>query len=98
MGAWILPVVLYVPIYIPMLGLLQGIGLANNVMSHLGYEFLPRWLIRVPGLRWMNTSTFHNLHHTSLNGNYGLMFRFWDRQLGTELDNYESKFIERNAE
>ena len=98
MGAWILPVVLYVPIYIPMLGVLQGIGLANNVMSHLGYEFLPRWLIRVPGLRWMNTSTFHNLHHTSLNGNYGLMFRFWDRQLGTELDNYEAKFFERNTE
>jgi sterol desaturase/sphingolipid hydroxylase (fatty acid hydroxylase superfamily) len=98
MGVWILPVVLYVPIYIPMLGVLQGIGLANNVMSHLGYEFLPRWLIRVPGLRWINTSTFHNLHHTSFNGNYGLMFRFWDRQFGTELDNYESQFVERSSE
>jgi sterol desaturase/sphingolipid hydroxylase (fatty acid hydroxylase superfamily) len=86
-----------VPIYLPMLGVLQGVGLANNLMSHLGYEFLPRWLLRMPLLRWMNTATFHNMHHTSFNGNYGLMFRFWDRMLGTELDNYQQKFTERGA-
>jgi sterol desaturase/sphingolipid hydroxylase (fatty acid hydroxylase superfamily) len=80
-----------------MLGVLQGVGLANNLMSHLGYEFLPRWLLRMPLLRWINTATFHNLHHTSFHGNYGLMFRFWDRMLGTELDNYEQKFLERGA-
>lgn len=88
---------LFVPIYLPMLGALHGVGLANNVMSHLGYEFLPRGLLRVPGLRWINTSTFHNLHHTSFTGNYALMFRFWDRLLGTELPNYEHKFVERGA-
>lgn len=93
LGGWVVPVILLVPIYLPMLGVLQVIGLANNVMSHLGYEFLPRWLLRVPLLRWINTSTFHNLHHTSFNGNYGLMFRFWDRLLGTELGNYESTFL-----
>jgi Delta7-sterol 5-desaturase len=97
LGAWILPVALFMPIYLPMLGVLHGVGLANNVMSHLGYEFLPRWLLRVPGLRWINTSTFHNLHHTSFTGNYALMFRFWDRLLGTELPNYEQKFVERGA-
>jgi len=97
LGAWVIPVVLVVPIYLPMLGVLQGIGLANNLMSHLGYEFLPRWLLRVPVLRWMNTSTFHNLHHTAFNGNYGLMFRFWDRMLGTELNGYEQKFSDRGA-
>jgi Delta7-sterol 5-desaturase len=95
LGAWVLPVVIFVPIYLPMLGLLQGVGLANNVMSHLGYEFLPRWLLRVPLLRWMNTATFHSLHHTSVGGNYALMFRFWDRMLGTELAHYESAFRER---
>lgn len=97
LGAWILPMALVVPIYLPMLGVLHGIGLANNVMSHLGYEFLPRWLLRVPLLRWINTSTFHNLHHTSYRGNYGLMFRFWDRAFGTELTNYEAMFLERGA-
>ncbi len=97
LGAWVLPIIIFVPIYLPMLALLQAIGLANNVMSHLGYEFLPRWLLRVPLLSWMNTATFHNLHHTSLSGNYGLMFRFWDRVLGTELANYETVFRERGA-
>lgn len=97
LGAWVLPVVMLVPIYLPMLGVLQAVGLANNVMSHLGYEFLPRWLLRVPVLRWMNTSTFHNLHHTRLRGNYGLMFRLWDRLLGTEVDDYERTFLERGA-
>jgi sterol desaturase/sphingolipid hydroxylase (fatty acid hydroxylase superfamily) len=94
-GAWVLPAVLLVPLWIPMLGVLTGIGLANNVMSHLGYEFLPRWLVRVPGLRWMNTSTFHNMHHANFKGNYGLMFRLWDRLLGTELPGYEAAFAQR---
>jgi Delta7-sterol 5-desaturase len=97
LGAWILPVALVVPLYLPMLGVLHGIGLLNNIMSHLGYEFLPRRLLRVPLLRWINTSTFHNLHHTSFRGNYALMFRFWDRMLGTELPNYEATFLERGA-
>lgn len=92
LGAWILPVALFVPVYIPMLGALHAIGLANNVMSHLGYEFFPRGLLRVPLLRWINTSTYHNLHHSSFNGNYALMFRFWDRMLGTELPQYEASF------
>lgn len=97
LGGWVLPVVMVVPIYLPMLGVLQGVGLANNVMSHLGYEFLPRWLLRVPVLRWINTSTYHNLHHTTLGGNYGLMFRIWDRLLGTEVPRYEQTFLERGA-
>jgi sterol desaturase/sphingolipid hydroxylase (fatty acid hydroxylase superfamily) len=95
LGAWILPVALLVPIYLPMLGAMHAVGLVNNVMSHLGYEFLPRRLLRVPLLRWINSSTFHNLHHTASRGNYGLMFRFWDRLLGTELPHYESRFLHR---
>jgi Delta7-sterol 5-desaturase len=97
LGAWILPVALFVPIYLPMLGVLQALGLINNVMSHLGYEFLPRWILKVPLLRWMNTATFHSLHHTSSRGNFGLMFRLWDRLLGTELPNYEQVFIARGS-
>ena len=46
-------------------------------------NLLPRWWVRAPLLRWTNTSTFHNLHHTRLQGNYGLFTRFWDRLFGT---------------
>ncbi len=97
LSVWILPMVLLVPIYLPVFGALSAIGLANNVMSHLGYELLPRWLLRVPLLRWVNTSTFHNLHHAAPRGNYGLMFRFWDRMLGTEHAHYETTFLVRGA-
>jgi sterol desaturase/sphingolipid hydroxylase (fatty acid hydroxylase superfamily) len=95
LGAWVVPVVMFVPIYLPSLAFLQVIGMANNLMSHLGYELLPASLLRVPLLRWMNTSTFHNLHHTSLKGNYGLMTRMWDRLLDTEIEHYEATFCAR---
>jgi sterol desaturase/sphingolipid hydroxylase (fatty acid hydroxylase superfamily) len=70
---------------------------ANRLMSHLGYELLPPWLLRMPLLRRMNTANFHSLQHVSLKGNYGLMSRFWDRLLGTELSEYQAIFAARAA-
>jgi sterol desaturase/sphingolipid hydroxylase (fatty acid hydroxylase superfamily) len=97
LGAAVFPVLFLVPIYLPALGVLQVVGMMNNIMSHLGYEFLPRWYARIPPFRWMNTATFHSLHHTKLSGNYGLFFRFWDRALGTEVPEYEETFLKRGA-
>lgn len=97
LGAAIFPVLFLVPLYLPVLGVLQVVGLMNNIMSHLGYEFLPRWYARIPPFRWMNTATFHSLHHTKLHGNYGLFFRFWDRALETEVPEYEETFLKRGA-
>jgi lathosterol oxidase len=84
------------PIPMAALAALQVIGLANNVMAHLGYEFLPAWLLRVPLLRWTNTATFHSLHHTRSRGNFGLHTRLWDRLFGTEIADYERVFVERS--
>lgn len=95
LGIWIVPVAVLLPLPMTALGLLQVIGLLNNVMSHLGYELLPRWLLRVPLLRWTNTATFHSLHHTRLQGNFGLHSRLWDRLFGTELPEYEEVFLRR---
>lgn len=95
LGAWIYPVAVLVPLYLPMLGVLQVLGLTNNIMAHLGYELLPKWLLRVPGLRWVNSATFHSMHHNKVNGNFGLMLRVWDRLLGTELPGYDSAFLKR---
>jgi sterol desaturase/sphingolipid hydroxylase (fatty acid hydroxylase superfamily) len=85
LGAWVIPAALLVPMPIAALGVMQVIGLGNNVMSHLGYEIFPAWLRRTPPFCWMNSATFHSAHHTSLKGNYGLFFRVWDKLLGTEL-------------
>jgi Delta7-sterol 5-desaturase len=90
---WIVPFVMIVPLYAPVVGLVQFYGIYDNVKSHLGYEIYPRWLNRSP-LRWLSTSTYHNLHHTKYHGNYGLHFRFWDRLMGTELERYEADFEE----
>lgn len=95
LGIWILPAAAWLPIPLAAIGVVQVIGLGNNVMAHLGYEFLPRWLMRVPLLRWTNTATFHSLHHTRLNGNYGLHSRLWDRLFGTEVPGYEEAFLQR---
>jgi sterol desaturase/sphingolipid hydroxylase (fatty acid hydroxylase superfamily) len=95
LGAWTIPVFLVIPMYLPMLGVLQAIGIANNVISHLGYELLPRWYVRVPPFKWFSSATYHSLHHTRFRGNYGLLFRFWDRLMGTEVPDYEATFVRR---
>jgi sterol desaturase/sphingolipid hydroxylase (fatty acid hydroxylase superfamily) len=95
LGAWVVPAAMVLPIPMPALALVQVVGLLNNVNSHLGYELLPAWWLRVPLLSWSASATYHNLHHQRLNGNYGLFFRFWDRALGTELTGYEEAFTDR---
>jgi Delta7-sterol 5-desaturase len=88
---WIIPFVMIVPVYAPVVGAVQVYGMFDNIKSHLGYEVYPRWLNRSP-LRWLTTSTYHNLHHTKYHGNYGLHLRFWDRLMKTELPQYEPDF------
>jgi Delta7-sterol 5-desaturase len=90
---WIIPVTLLVPVYAPVLGIIQIYGLYDNIKSHLGYELFPRWFNRSP-LRMLTSSTYHTLHHTRFKGNYGLHFRIWDRLMGTELPQYEASYDE----
>lgn len=96
LGAWSIPMALFVPMSLEVLMAAQLVGLANNVVSHLGYELLPRWWVRVPPFKWLSSATFHSLHHSHFDGNYGLMTRFWDRLLGTEVTSYEQVFVDRS--
>lgn len=96
LGAWSIPMALFVPMSVKVLMAAQVVGLANNVVSHLGYEMLPKWWVRVPPFKWTSSATFHSLHHSTFNGNYGLMTRFWDRLMGTEVASYEQVFVKRS--
>ncbi len=96
LGAWAIPMALLVPMSVKVLAAAQVVGLANNVISHLGYELLPKWWVRVLPFRWTTSATFHSLHHSTFNGNYGLMTRFWDRLMGTEVATYEQVFVKRS--
>jgi Delta7-sterol 5-desaturase len=89
--AWIIPAAFIIPIWIPGLGILQMIGLFNNIKSHLGYELYPAW-VNTSVLRFLVTSTHHNMHHSKFQGNYGLHFRFWDKLCGTEFKDYSETF------
>jgi ring-1,2-phenylacetyl-CoA epoxidase subunit PaaE len=82
---WILPFLYFVPVSPVALGIVQALGTFNNLKSHLGYEFFPKFF-RIPPFNMLVTATNHSLHHTQYNGNYGLFFRYWDILCGTELN------------
>ncbi|PQA92426.1 hypothetical protein B0A69_15435 [Chryseobacterium shigense] len=59
-----------------------------NAYGHLGYEIAPQWFRNSFLFGILNTSVYHNLHHSKFHGNYGLYFRFWDRIMHTEHPGY----------
>jgi Delta7-sterol 5-desaturase len=72
-------------------------SLATNVMGHLGYELLPRVLVKNRWLSWINTATSHNQHHRTYTYNYGLYSLVWDRLFSTLHPGYR-KLYERTTE
>jgi Delta7-sterol 5-desaturase len=88
---WIFPASFIFPIYAPVLGVIQVWGLLDNVKSHLGYELYPANFNK-GWLRFMTSSTHHNMHHSKFKGNYGVHFRIWDKLLGTEFRDYEAEY------
>jgi sterol desaturase/sphingolipid hydroxylase (fatty acid hydroxylase superfamily) len=61
------------------LALLPVLSLTYNVIGHSNCRALPRrW-------RWLSNAQDHHLHHACHRGNYGFLFTFMDRLLGTRL-------------
>lgn len=83
-----------IPMHEYALILFTVVAFVINVYGHLGYEIAPLWFRKTKAFNWMGTSTFHNLHHSRFNGNYGLYFRWWDKWMGTELPGYEKAYDE----
>jgi ring-1,2-phenylacetyl-CoA epoxidase subunit PaaE len=90
---WILPLLLLMPVSATALGVVQALGMINNLKSHLGYELFPNLFSKAP-FNVLVTATNHSLHHTQYNGNYGLFFRFWDVVCNTELKDTAIVFSE----
>lgn len=67
-------------------------SLSWNVIGHLGYELFPAGWVDHPILKWLNTSTHHNMHHKFSKGNYGLYFNWWDHWMGTNHPEYKEHF------
>ncbi len=88
---WILPLILIMPVSMTALGVVQVLGMFNNLKSHLGYELFPNFFNKAP-FNMLVSATNHSLHHTQYNGNYGLFFRFWDIVCSTELNTTTTTF------
>jgi sterol desaturase/sphingolipid hydroxylase (fatty acid hydroxylase superfamily) len=63
-----------------------------NVYGHLGYEIAPKWFRNSFLFEFINSSVYHNMHHSKFIGNYGLYFRFWDRLMKTEHPDYIKEY------
>ena len=62
----------------------QFVEIAHNLAIHSGMDVFPRTLVTHPRWGWLAGPTYHDLHHRTARGNYGLYTRFWDRLCKTE--------------
>ncbi len=67
--------------------------IVRNVIGHAGVELFPSWWLRAPVLRWITTTTHHDLHHSHGGYNFGLYFTWWDRWMNTEHPEYAGRFM-----
>jgi len=93
--AGIFPLVaLVIPIHPGAFGIFMLWQIAYNVAGHTGFEYHPKWLMNTPLRFLLNTPTNHVMHHEKMRGNYGLYFNIWDRLMGTNHPDYETRFRE----
>lgn len=85
-------IVMVMPLHPVVLFAFATWSLTWNIVGHLGFELFPAGWVDHPILKWLNTSTHHNLHHHYSKGNYSLYFNWWDRWLGTNHPDYEARF------
>ena len=91
---------LFMPIFVSILPTPKSVIFAflsimilRNAMGHAGLELHARGWASHPLLKWISTTTHHDLHHAgSFNHNYGFYFTWWDKLMGTEHPDYVATF------
>ncbi len=91
-GAYLTIVVFLVPLHPTAILLFIVHQLARNVLGHSGIELFPRGASHSRWLGRLTMTTHHDLHHRRVHGNYGLYFTWWDRWMGTEVEDYKAVF------
>ncbi len=86
--------VMILPMHPVAFGLFMLWQILVNVLGHSGFEFHPKFLMHTPLRFILNTPTHHVMHHEKMRGNYGLNFNLWDRLMGTNHPDYESRLYE----
>ena len=62
----------------------QFVEIIHTLAIHSGMDLFPRTLVTHKRWGWLAGPTYHDLHHRTARGNYGLYTRFWDRLAKTE--------------
>ena len=91
---------LFMPLWLWLVPTPQGVIFAflavmilRNAMGHAGLELHGKGWASNPILKWISTTTHHDLHHAgSFNHNFGFYFTFWDKVMGTEHPDYVATF------
>lgn len=91
-GGILLVLAFTLPMHAEMLLLFTVVSLIINVYGHLGYEIMPKGLRNSFLFEVINTSVYHNLHHSKFKGNYSLYFRWWDKLMKTENPDYVKEY------
>lgn len=84
--------ILFVPLHPLAVAAMVIFFFANGIVAHMGYEFYPEGFARHRLWGWLNSSTYHNMHHSLEGCHYGNAFNFWDRWLGTYHPAYLATF------
>ena len=62
---------------------LLGFDLLNNI-GHCNFEFIPRWFMNIPGMKYLiYTPSYHSLHHSKVHVNFCLFMPLYDYVYGT---------------
>lgn len=91
-GAILIIISMIMPIHTLTIFLFTVTSFIVNVYGHLGYEIAPRWFRKSFLFQFINSSVYHNMHHSKFKGNYGLYFRVWDRIMKTEHPDYVKEY------
>ena len=89
-----LPTMIFlIPLHPLALSIFLSIYILFNSYVHSGYEILPKFWVKTPILKYINTAVHHDLHHSKLKYNFTLFLNIWDRIFKTQFPEYEAEFI-----
>eukprot|EP00526_Cylindrotheca_closterium_P005305 CAMPEP_0113623458 /NCGR_PEP_ID=MMETSP0017_2-20120614/12067_1 /TAXON_ID=2856 /ORGANISM="Cylindrotheca closterium" /LENGTH=620 /DNA_ID=CAMNT_0000533407 /DNA_START=16 /DNA_END=1878 /DNA_ORIENTATION=+ /assembly_acc=CAM_ASM_000147 len=55
-----------------------------NAIGHCNFEFVPRWFMSIPGMKYLiYTPSYHSLHHSRVHTNFCLFMPIYDHMFGT---------------
>ena len=81
--AGIMLLVIFLPLHPLVLMAFLGYDTLVNTAGHTGYEMVPKPVSQHWLMKYFNTVTHHDSHHTNTRVNYGSFFNVWDRWMGT---------------